>query len=161
QGIISKALTNEIRGAYFNSFVLTVDRTASIERVREAWDRLIDANAILRTVFLETPNGHVQAALKKSGITWERRTTELGEEIDEIIRTTRQDWISRNREQILHPMHLTHLTAAGSDMVILHIFHALYDGNSFDLMNDYASAFYHYQESQSAPEFLDALSHGP
>lgn len=161
QGIISKALTDETRGAYFNSFVLTVDRTASIERVREAWDRLIDANAILRTVFLETPNGHVQAALKKSGIRWERRTTELGEKIDEIIRTTRQDWISRNREQILHPMHLTHLTAAGSDMIILHIFHALYDGNSFDLMNDYASALYHYRESQSGPEFLDALSHGP
>ncbi|UNI17970.1 NRPS [Purpureocillium takamizusanense] len=160
QGIISKALTDESGSAYFNSFVLTVDESTSIPRVREAWERLVNANAILRTVFIETSNGYIQAAMKKSGISWESRIVET-EEVGDIIQTARQSWIARNRDQILQPMHFTHIVEAGSHKVVLHLFHALYDGNSFDLMNQQASALYRDRPGQPGPSFIEALSYGP
>ncbi|KAJ6438754.1 nonribosomal peptide synthetase 2 protein [Purpureocillium lavendulum] len=161
QGIVSKALTDGTGCAYFNTFVFKINDTATTERIRVAWERLIDSHAILRTVFVETPDGHVQVALKRSNMTWETCTLQSQEELGSAIQASRHAWISRNGHHIHRPLQLTHVDTRGVHTVLLHILHALYDGNSFDLMNEYASDLYHNREVKSGPSFLDALAYGP
>lgn len=161
QGMISRAFTDELRGAYFNSFVFNIDSTTSTESVQEAWLRLVKAHAILRTTFVNTEDGHVQTALKNCNVSWQRRSIKSDGELTGVLQSTRESWISKNTHNILYPIQLIYVTGPTSRTFIVNIFHALYDGLSFQLMNEHAIALYKNETLEPRPSFLETLTRGP
>ncbi|KND92619.1 Hydroxamate-type ferrichrome siderophore peptide synthetase [Tolypocladium ophioglossoides CBS 100239] len=160
QGIISKTVTEETSGAYFNSFELQLDGGASVDRTRQAWSRLVESHAVLRSAFVNTSDGHVQVALKRK-TPWQECSAKAKDEVVSILEQTRRDWISRNNHHILDPIQLILVHGPDCERVIIHIFHALYDGNSFELMNQHAAALYNNTQPRTGPSFIEALAHGP
>ncbi|KAL6408163.1 hypothetical protein AUP68_08012 [Ilyonectria robusta] len=161
QGIISRTMTSEQQDAYFNVFELELAATASIELLHTSWNELVQSEAILRTAFVPTTNGFVQVALRDVSPPWEKHTLENHELLGNFLEEKKTDWIQQNVSLIATPLRLIYLTTPHSRRLIIHIFHALYDGNSFDLMMQRLLAKYSGSEAPSGPPFLEALSHGP
>ncbi|KAK5996502.1 Nonribosomal peptide synthetase 2 [Cladobotryum mycophilum] len=161
QGILSKSMTSDVRGTYFNSFELDLEEGTSTERLESAWKELVASQAILRTCFVKTADGYIQAALKGQDFPWRELEAESEADIGVITAKARQDWIERNDDHVKIPFELVFISGPGIRRLVIHIFHALYDGNSFDLMMQQIRAKYYEQPTPSAPSFLEALSHGP
>ncbi|KAF7548269.1 hypothetical protein G7Z17_g7166 [Cylindrodendrum hubeiense] len=161
QGIISRTMTSDQQDAYFNVFELELADTTSVELLRTSWNELVQSEAILRTAFVPTTNGFVQVALRNMYPPWEEHTLENHELIGSYLEEKKQDWVKQNASLIATPLRLIYLTTPQSRRLVIHIFHALYDGNSFDLMMQRLLAKYNGRETPSGPSFLEALSHGP
>ncbi|KAI5459365.1 hypothetical protein BGZ63DRAFT_361323 [Mariannaea sp. PMI_226] len=161
QGIISRTMTTEPRGAYFNTFHLALETSTSVEALQAAWDRLIRTEAILRTVFVPSTNGFIQVALRHTTPPWECETLEDENMLHSHLEKKRANWILENTAVISTPLRLTYLATPQSRTLVIHIFHALYDGNSFDIMMQKLTANYNGKEVLSGPSFVEAISHGP
>ncbi|KAJ4310768.1 non-ribosomal peptide synthetase nps2 [Fusarium piperis] len=161
QGIISRSMTNDQRGVYFNTFELNLHQGTSVGLLRRAWEDLIESEAILRTAFVPTTDGFVQASLTRRKFPWREHTLENSELVEGFLAEQNKDWIEQNRSLIRTPLLLTCVETPTSRLLIVHIFHALYDGNSFDLMMDRLAAVYSHRDIPRGSPFLEALSHGP
>lgn len=160
QGMVSKALTSA-RGAYFNTFKLMLDDAVPTSHFKDAWDRLVSAQAILRTCFINTTDGPIQVALKHSSYFWQQFELDSDCSAEEFLVTKRGEWINSNTTHITAPFQIIHVEGKTENFFVLHIFHGLYDGNSFDLMMDQLATEYKSQHKQTASRFLDALKYGP
>ncbi|KAF3070043.1 Hydroxamate-type ferrichrome siderophore peptide synthetase [Trichoderma lentiforme] len=161
QGIISKSVTDEIRGTYFNSFVLGLSDAAAEERVKAAWTELITSESILRTAFVNTTEGYVQVALKNQSLRWIEQTVQNGEDSKAFLDNQWQEWVQQNSEHIVAPLGATLIKGPSFRKLVIHIFHAIYDGNSFDLMLKRLKAIYTGRFTIPSPSFIEALPHGP
>ncbi|KAH7161602.1 hypothetical protein EDB81DRAFT_349551 [Dactylonectria macrodidyma] len=161
QGIISRTMTSNQGDAYFNTFELQLADTASVESLRASWDQLVQSESILRTAFVPTTNGFVQVALRNISIPWEEHSLEALEHLEAFLEGKKQHWIQQNSSTISTPLRLIYLTTPVSRKVVIQIFHALYDGNSFDIMMQRLLENYRGQDSPPGPSFLEALTYGP
>ncbi|KKO98034.1 hypothetical protein THAR02_09861 [Trichoderma harzianum] len=143
QGIISKSVTDEIRGTYFNSFVLSLSDDASEERIKAAWTELIASESILRTAFVNTTEGYNE------------------EDTKAFLDNQWQQWVQQNSEHIVAPLEAILIKGPSFKKLVIHIFHAIYDGNSFDLMLKRLKSIYAGRFTVPSPSFIEALSHGP
>ncbi|KAL2264496.1 hypothetical protein VTJ83DRAFT_7006 [Remersonia thermophila] len=166
QGMIARSATDD---AYFNTFQLRIAPTVSSETLRKAWERVVSALPILRTKFVGTPDGHVQVALKSPSLSWLESSLGSGDSTEQVIAESRNLWISRNKDALFgFPEVLLLVTTFGTRLLVLHVFHGHYDGNSFELILDRLAQEYlalsgeksvvHYP---GTPSFLDALCYGP
>ncbi|KAK4187701.1 non-ribosomal peptide synthetase [Podospora australis] len=159
QGMLSRPT------AYFNTFQFILRPETDVSRLRSAFERTVDAVPILRSKFLATSDGFAQVALKHAKLAWtEVQAEDITSSSDtDQLSQTREAWIAKNQELIVCPMEVVHIQQAKT--LALHIFHALYDANSLQLiLNRIADEYWavdHSQESNSVPSFLDALCHGP
>lgn len=160
QGIVSKTMTDDEQGAYFNSFELRIGDNISVERLQKAWDDLIASHAILRTAFVNTASGCVQVALKHRPSVWEQHSV-TAEEKKDFTEAKRHDWVKQNDRNITSPLQLIYLEGPGIRRLVINIFHAIYDGNSFDLMMQHVADLYHDKKIPQSPSFLESLAHGP
>ena len=164
QGMISRSATD---GAYFNTFQFELSSGISPESLREGFQRALDTWPILRTKFVSTTDGYVQVAIKKLLLSW----SEVGVEASTVdaIQRTRKAWLARNKDSPIQPLEAVLLTGEGPPVLALHIFHGLYDGNSFNLILDRVAGQYLALTKRSAqhdvfisgPSFLDAMCYGP
>ncbi|SCO37808.1 non-ribosomal peptide synthetase [Fusarium fujikuroi] len=161
EGIISRSLTSSEPGAYFNTFELKLHESTSISKLKKAWDDLVLTESILRTVFVPTPNGFLQAAVRNSTLAWETYTVQSDDQIPAYFAERKKYWIQRNESCITQPLLLIYVETPTSRLLTVHIFHALYDGNSFDLMMKRVAANYSGVDAPDAPPFLETLSYGP
>ncbi|KAF5633354.1 non-ribosomal peptide synthetase [Fusarium sp. NRRL 25303] len=161
EGIISRSLTSSEPGAYFNTFELKLHESTSISKLKKAWDDLVLTESILRTVFVPTPNGFLQAAVRNSTLAWETYTVQSDDPIPVYLAERKKYWIQRNESCITQPLLLIYVETPTSRLLTVHIFHALYDGNSFDLMMKRVAANYSGVDAPDAPPFLETLSYGP
>ncbi|KAF4975501.1 hypothetical protein FZEAL_7721 [Fusarium zealandicum] len=161
QGIISRAMTSNQQDSYFNVFQLRLHQDASVDLLRKAWTDLVQAEPVLRTVFVPTTDGFVQVALKKRPLHWREQTLETAELAEAYLMDQKKDWIQKNESCISVPLLLNYVEVPGCRLLNIHIFHALYDGNSFDLMMDRVAANYARNETFLGPSFLEALARGP
>ncbi|KAF5981755.1 hypothetical protein FCOIX_4096 [Fusarium coicis] len=161
EGIISRSLTNNEPGAYFNTFELKLHESTSISKLKKAWDNLVLTESILRTVFVPTPDGFLQAAVRKSTLAWETHIVQSDDSIHAYLVEQKKYWIQRNDSSITQPLLFIYVETPTSRLLTIHIFHALYDGNSFDLMMKRVAANYSGVGAPDAPSFLEALSYGP
>lgn len=161
EGIISRSLTSSEPGAYFNTFELKLHESTSISKLKKAWDDLVLTESILRTVFVPTPNGFLQAAVRNSTLAWETYTVQSDDPIPVYLAKRKKYWIQRNESCITQPLLLIYVETPTSRLLTVHIFHALYDGNSFDLMMKRVAANYSGVDAPDAPPFLETLSYGP
>ncbi|KAM5371350.1 hypothetical protein ACJZ2D_008048 [Fusarium nematophilum] len=161
QGIISRSMTSDQKGAYFNTFELKLRNSTSAALLRQAWEDLLQSEAILRTAFVPTTDGFVQVALKQRALPWKEQTIEKDDLANAYLTRQKKEWVEQNQSVIARPLLLTYVVTPSSRSLVIHIFHALYDGNSFDLMIDRLSASYNHTKKASGPPFLEALSRGP
>ncbi|KFA74305.1 hypothetical protein S40288_03720 [Stachybotrys chartarum IBT 40288] len=161
QGIVSKAMTTEGQDAYFNSFRMLLENHVSRDRLRQMWAHLQSSQAILRTAFVNTVDGSIQVAMSHRDIRWHEHRLSEGEDVESFLAQRKSDWINMNKSKISEPLQLLYVTGRDANMLVVHIFHALYDGNSFDVLLRQLFAQYEEKPVVESPSFLEALVHGP
>lgn len=167
-GMISRSATDS---SYFNSFRFHLESGTSVTALREAWQKTVDTYPILRTRFVGTTDGYVQVALNNLELPWEEvdllDKTESG--IEDAIQGRRDAWITDNSESLHRPFEILLLNGR---ILVLHLFHGLYDATSLDLVlcgvvSEYLALepLPHTQDgvwgAVKVPSFLEALFHGP
>ncbi|KXX82747.1 Hydroxamate-type ferrichrome siderophore peptide synthetase, partial [Madurella mycetomatis] len=167
QGIISRSVTEN---AYYNTIRFMLAPEVSTSFLREAYQRTVDALPILRTRFVGTIDGFVQVALRKCSLPSIWREIQLcGTSVEEAIFNARESWVSRNKGCLAQPLEAVLIDGGGprDRLLVLHIFHGLYDASSLTLVLDRMVAEYlaltgsHAEEAAPVPSFLDALCYGP
>ncbi|ERS96221.1 hypothetical protein HMPREF1624_07130 [Sporothrix schenckii ATCC 58251] len=169
QGILSRARSGpEHRDTYFNTFHFELDSTVSVERLQKAWATVTARNSILRTRFVATRDGIVQAALKPDAVTLPWMQLNLGDNADVALALQEKyiDWVDSCRgNDITNPIQHLSFAYRGANTHVLHIFHGLYDATSLGLVLSQVATAYKAEPnrlpSSSAPTFLHALVHGP
>ncbi|KAH8172332.1 AMP-binding enzyme domain-containing protein [Sarocladium implicatum] len=155
EGMVTIALTKTPRGPYFASFDLSLSHSVDLQALRDAWDRLIQRHAILRTSFIQTPEGCLQVALRNVDMDWI-------EVADAGQRTTRkQVWMTQDDRSIRKPIQFTYLSDGKGLSLCVDIFHGIYDGISLHNMLQELRDIYHGNALGEAPSFIEAVSHGP
>lgn len=161
QGIISRSITSNKPGAYFNTFRLKLHQTTSTIKVQKAWEDLVSSESILRTAFVPTADGFLQVAVRNPPFPWVSRTFGSEEPVGKYLAEQKKHWIQRNESWIKQPLLLSYVETPTTRSLVVHIFHALYDGNSFDLMMNSVAANYADIAVSPAPSFFEALTFGP
>jgi amino acid adenylation domain-containing protein len=168
QGMISRSATD---GAYFNTFQFILSQEVSTERLHDALQKTLDGLPVFRTKFVGTTDGVVQVAMKRSSPPWSDIHLEAETPTKDAIQETRDDWIIRNQERLVQPLEIVLINKEEARLLVLHIFHGLYDANSLKLVLDRLATEYLALSNESAlntapavlpqPSFLDAMCHGP
>lgn len=159
EGMLSNALASA-EDAYFVRFRLRLDPGISIHRLRQSWLKLLDDHPVLRTQFFQTNGGFAQIAVHTTDMPWRESSCDvscLDAHMDQIF----SDWKLKNRETMSLPLSLDLVTTPAGTFLTVHIFHAIYDGVSLDLMLDWVNREYWRQQHRPTPRFLDAMPHGP
>jgi amino acid adenylation domain-containing protein len=159
EGMVSKAVSGDT-SAYFNSFTLVLKDSTYVDRLRDACHKLVSAHPILRTVFVNTTGGCVQVALKSCSDLWKELKLDPMQSLEEQLAKQKNEWVKENKSRITSPLQLLCVEYGLQKMLVINIFHALYDGNSFDLMLEDLSAHYRGATVRGTPSFFDALTHG-
>jgi amino acid adenylation domain-containing protein len=162
-GMISRSRADGNEGAYFNTFCYELASAVEWKKLHSAWQSLVQNHAILRTKFVSTTDGYVQAAIKTQRILWEVMSLRSGDDLETVLTERRQSWIDNNSQNIETPLQFLEVNADRQRLLVVHIFHGIYDANSFDLMVDEVTRLYSGGEDLkvNAPSFLDALLNGP
>ncbi|PTB38533.1 hypothetical protein M441DRAFT_145476 [Trichoderma asperellum CBS 433.97] len=162
QGIISKSVTDEIRGTYFNSFLLYLGSSIVDEQLETAWTQLVASQSILRTAFIKTAEGYIQVALKAPNLRWIEEVVSNDEDKRDLLDGHWEDWVKRNSDHIITPVEALLVKGPSSKKFVIRIFHAVYDGSSFEqMLRQLQSSYTGKSVTASTPTFIEALSHGP
>ncbi|KAH6685082.1 amino acid adenylation domain-containing protein [Plectosphaerella plurivora] len=159
EGMLSNALVTG-EEAYFVRFRLRLSSNISVDRLRESWASLIKEHAILRTQFFQTSGGFAQVAAQTTKVPWRETCcsdANLDDHLDQLFRS----WKHKNREALINPLDLALVTTSSGLFLAIHIFHAIYDGVSLDLMLDWVNQEYWQHQHRPSPRFFDAMPHGP
>ncbi|KAJ3938277.1 uncharacterized protein N0V96_011522 [Colletotrichum fioriniae] len=161
EGMLSRFMSDQDEGAYFTAFRLKLAPAVSIAKLKNACENMVKAHAILRTSFIQTPAGFAQVAVKSSHLSWKDFRDRSPAEIEPLLSSSLPDLIHQNSRNVSNPLELIVTQLGEETVLIVHIFHALYDGSSFESMLRWVSAEYLNKEHETSPPFLDTLAHGP
>lgn len=144
EALVSEMIKSEYK-AYFNHDVMEIKSGVEVQRLEQAWDKVIESNPILRTAFvaLEDPTVDVtfaQAVLKHRTFKFTRHASEDGQQVDDLLNNTAADF--RAPKQLTAPLRLTLLEKDNKTFLVLSIAHALYDGYSLGLLHKDVNAAY-------------------
>ncbi|OBT68717.1 Nonribosomal Peptide Synthase (NRPS) [Pseudogymnoascus sp. 23342-1-I1] len=145
-GMIYRFLDSE--GAlYFMSFSFELMEGVYVEKLREAWGRVVKGLEVLRMGFVFTPDGCAQVVLKERDLPWG---------VDSDFSTMEKG------EALARPWRIGVVEAEGKRTMRLEIFHGLYDGASLPLLLRKVEEEYKGVEGVDyGPSFMSALPHGP
>ncbi|KAF1978402.1 hypothetical protein BU23DRAFT_564003 [Bimuria novae-zelandiae CBS 107.79] len=160
QGMIARSLESE-HGLYFNSFRFELRKDVDITKLRGAWHEVFSSIQILRTVFVNTDDGFVQAALRQAELSFEEFTLSPDDDIEDYLGKRRENLVQLNRTHIKRPLEVLVVETPKSGLLVLHIFHGLYDGNSINLVFKAVWDAYNDRKIESGPAFHSALAYGP
>jgi amino acid adenylation domain-containing protein len=166
QGMISRSVNES---TYFNTFQFNLSPNISTENLKKAMQKVLDELPILRTKFVGTTDGFVQVAVRGVPLPCSEIRLKPDTSIQDVIRKTRDVWITWNKECLSLPLEAILVDSGETHLLVLHIFHGLYDANSFRLILDRVAAEYlaligkvsHSTDLNPAPAFPDALCYGP
>lgn len=160
EGMLSRSAVAEGQETYFNTFRLELKPGISKEQLKSAWKTVVDENAILRTCFLQTPDGHAQVSLKSPGLSWSDHHLHK-EDIEEYLTRRYDDWVRANRENVVRPYEIDRVEYGSNHILIVRMFHGIYDARSLEIILQNVKAAYEQTEKLSGPQFLNVLPHGP
>lgn len=165
EGMITRSGMPGTEGAYFNVFRYELANEVSVPRMKQAWTKLVESYPILRTRFIETDDGHIQVACKSTSLPWEEINLESRQtqDLESFLDGHHDKWLVDNARHILEPLKILLLNLDdGRRLLVIHIFHGLYDGNSMELMMDKLQDNYsQLPDTGVAPSYLEALVCGP
>ncbi|KAF9880550.1 peptide synthetase [Colletotrichum karsti] len=161
EGMLSRFMSDQDEGAYFTAFRLKLAPEISIDKLKTACESLVQCHAILRTSFIQTPAGFAQVALKSIQLSW-RDLRDLDDaEVESQLASAMPNLIHKNSRCVSNPLELIMARLGKETILVVHIFHALYDGVTFETMLRWVSEEYSHKEHAIAPSFLETLAHGP
>ncbi|KAI1309233.1 putative non-ribosomal peptide synthetase [Xylaria venustula] len=160
QGIIARSKVREAQLAYFNQFQFRLNPGVSISRLKAAFSRIIASCSILRTSFIDTPDGIVQVAIKNRRLRWFEIELCL-ETFEETIAERQRHWIDANNDVLNWPIEVDHMEVDGQHYLLLRVFHGVYDARSLSIVLENWEAEYHGISWQSGPAFISILPEGP
>ena len=161
QGIIAKFLESE-NGLYFNSFHFSLSSEIDEKRLRAAWEHVYASTQILRTAFIDTQDGYIQVVLCSKSLRWAMDTTK-----QESMRKDSLDPLQRKRRRVnqmelRQPFKILSVQTPKQKILVVHIFHGLYDGYSIALIFKAVWDAYNGREQhKDTPSFHSALAYGP
>ncbi|RYP55112.1 hypothetical protein DL768_000231 [Monosporascus sp. mg162] len=160
EGMLTRSRTAGGHSAYFNDFRISLDPSVSVDRLKDAWTRVRSSCPILRTAFIQTPEGYVQAALKGEPLRWSKLDIQDGA-IETCISARLRTWVELNQGVVRYPFELDYIHSPQERMLVLRLFHAVYDAHSFELILRKIVEEYHETVKGYGPSFLGVLPHGP
>lgn len=162
QGMIARFLDSD-DGLYLNTFRFGLANNIDISRLHWAWDTLFKDTQILRTAFVNTEDGHVQVVLRNVTLPWV--TCDLSNDLSstDCVRRLRQRWLAANRAELCNLFELQLVGPSGDQILLVNMFHGLYDGNSIELLFENMWKLYHgiNFEALKVPTFHQVLPYGP
>ncbi|KAI1437090.1 putative non-ribosomal peptide synthetase [Xylaria sp. CBS 124048] len=159
QGIIARSMSRDARIAYFNQFRLRLDSDVSIDRLKAALSRVINSYSILRTAFVDTPDGYLQVAIKDRPLRWFEVEADA-ESFERIISDRQNIWIEENRRVLRWPVEADHVKENDKQYLLLRLFHGVYDAHSLGLILKSVKAEYDALRCVSGPSFISVLLGG-
>jgi amino acid adenylation domain-containing protein len=160
QGMIARSYDSD-SGLYFNAFRFSLSNEVSLIQLKKAWGIVLSSTQILRTVFVNTDDGFLQAALREAALRFESVFIDDSDKLDERLEDKRMEWVQRNHPVIKTPFEIILVETTERKILIIHIFHALYDGISIELAFNHVWDAYNGHEIQPGPSFQSALPYGP
>jgi amino acid adenylation domain-containing protein len=159
QGIISRSLASE-SSLYFNSFKYNA-QGVDLTKLEKAFNQALERTQILRTFFVETDDGYVQAVRKTGHLPWWTLEVYDLASVDSVFAKRKQKWRSYNTTHLTVPFEIVVVRSGSETFVSVDLHHALYDGNSFDLLMNNVGKLYNSQDADFGKPFIDCLAFGP
>ncbi|KAG9674735.1 peptide synthetase, partial [Aureobasidium melanogenum] len=159
QGIISRSLASD-SALYFNSFKYKA-QGVDLQRLEKAFNQALQRTQILRTFFVETDDGYVQAVRKTGHLPWWTLEVYDLASVDSVFAKRKQKWRSYNTSHLTVPFEIVVVRSGSESFVSVDLHHALYDGNSFDMLMNNVSKLYATEEAEFGKSFIDCLPYGP
>ncbi|RPB02033.1 hypothetical protein L873DRAFT_1788049 [Choiromyces venosus 120613-1] len=157
EGMIARFLDSE-KPLYYNSLLMVINSPNDIDGIRNAWSQVISSTGILRTCFCETPDGYAQVVLKNPEMQWEEVSAS-----DNTVQITISDKLDKhvdsNRDLYKVPLYLLVVKTPNRTILVLNIFHALYDGNSLPLILEDVQKAYHGRYQPRPHQFADIVGY--
>lgn len=159
QGLLYQS-QNSSDGAYFNVFQYEL-QGADLGRLKVAFDRVLQGVQPLRTAFVQTDEGYVQAVAKTRALPWSECNVN-GNDYNATAADNRARWLKANQGDVSRPFELCLFQTMDATRLTIHVHHALYDGIAWDLlMIRVAQAYSTGEPVDCGPSFIDALPYGP
>ncbi|KJK63737.1 AMP-binding enzyme [Aspergillus parasiticus SU-1] len=142
EGLIT--LTSHTPGAYVEQFVYELPLGTDHERLKKAWDQVVEVNAILQTRIIQGGSGMVQVVIKRDA-SWTKEP-----DLDTYLA---QD----KKVPMGVASRLARVCISGSEkepgrsFLVVTIHHALYDGWSWPLILEQVEKAYHGDRLESRP----------
>ncbi|KAI9791290.1 MAG: NRPS [Peltula sp. TS41687] len=161
QGMIATSLKSK-GSLYFNAFYFEMSPETSLERLRKAWEKVHKQCQILRTIFFPTEDGFAQVSVKSATPSWRILSALSDKEVEKIKKIQYEDWCRHNSQTVTKPFEVVVIQGISTTVMCVHIFHALYDGNSLQMTLQRLSQEYK-DETQIdyGLSFQEILSLGP
>lgn len=160
QGIIARSKSREAQLAYFNHFQLRLRSNVSVDRFQAALGRVIASYSILRTAFIDTPDGFLQVAIKNRPLRWFEVEASI-ESFERLIAERQRHWIEQNHDTLQWPVEVDHIELSGQHHLLLRLFHGVYDARSLDIIFKSLEAEYEGASWLVGPTFISVLPEGP
>ena len=161
EGIISRTLKNE-KPIYYAEFRFDLEQNVDLNRLRLACERVLANAQILRTRFVLTENGFVQAALRSAKLSWYEESARHESAATILLKRAHVKWFMQDVGKFVSPFEVFLVRLPDRTVMALHIFHALYDGNSFPMLLRCITQEYHGKARVDyGIPFYEALAHGP
>jgi amino acid adenylation domain-containing protein len=159
QGIISRSLASE-SSLYFNSFKYNA-QGVDLQKLEKAFNQALVRTQILRTFFIETDDGYVQAVRKTGHLPWWTLEVYDLASVDNVFAKRKQKWRSYNTSHLTVPFEIVIVRSGSESFVSVDLHHALYDGNSFDILMSNVCKLYNSKDADFGKPFVDCLAFGP
>ncbi|KAK5701155.1 NRPS protein [Elasticomyces elasticus] len=127
---------------YYNHDILRLREDVDLERLKAAWQSVVDSAPILRTGFLQLANIHTDATFAQ--IVWQPRPLRYTEftSTSTALNSVTQE-VSAD-DKTATPMRLSLINEGSVRYLVLSLAHAQYDGHSLALLHeDVRAAYYH------------------
>lgn len=147
---------------YFNAFYFELGNKISLARLRQAWERVLENCQILRCKFCLTDDGFAQVALKSYQLPWKTSLVLP----DDQVECNKGDWFrlwsQQNINTFQKPFEIGIIRTKSVNVMCVHLFHALYDGNSFPILLRNLSQEYRSDSGiEYGQPFQEVLALGP
>lgn len=160
QGMLARSL-NDDNQRYYTAFHYQLTQDVSLQQLKEAWKQAHSHLALLRTQFVPTDAGYVQVARRSIDFPWLEKTLPKNVDPQIELRNTYSAWCKSNSELITRPFEVIVCSHGNKRIMAIHMFHALYDAISLELLLDCVTAAYHGNPVEYGPAFFDVLPYGP
>lgn len=159
QGIISRSVNSESL-LYFNSFRYTL-QGIDIKKLQNCFQTAVERTQILRTSFIETDDGYVQVVRKQPSISWFESDASSLDVASVALDERKSEWRKSNTPRLHAPFEIALLKTPDMSVMEVHIHHAVYDGNSYEMLLESITQLYHDGTAEFGRPFIDVLPYGP
>ncbi len=150
--------------SYINNVTFKLERDIDIHRFKKAWQDLINDTPILRTIFYHYQDSFIQLILcpQTAPLPWTEIAPDLEDSAQDFLSDQvggiNQDISERIQDRPAVRLHFVK-TSVGHHLLLLSLHHALYDGQSFDMMMEDLRLRYNNQSVPRRTAFKSLLQH--